>query len=65
MIELNVHNERSQLEIVVLGIPNNFVGVPNVEKCYDPKSKQHILDGTFPIQKDVSSEILEFLDLLT
>ncbi|MBT3417564.1 MAG: amidinotransferase [Flavobacteriales bacterium] len=64
MIELNVHNETSQLEIVVLGIPNNFGGVPNVEKCYDPKSKQHILDGTFPIQKDVTSEMNEFLDLL-
>jgi len=64
MIELKVHNETSQLEIVVLGIPNNFGGVPNVEKCYDPKSKQHILDGTFPIQKDVTSEMNEFLDLL-
>ena len=39
MIELKVHNETSQLEIVVLGIPNNFGGVPNVEKCYDPKDE--------------------------
>ena len=64
MIELNVHNETSELEIVVLGIPNNFGGTPKLEECYDPKSKQHILDGTFPVQEDVTSEMNEFLEVL-
>ena len=64
MIELNVHNETSELEIVVLGIPNNFGGTPKLEECYDPKSKQHILEGTFPVQEDVTSEMNEFLEVL-
>ena len=64
MIELNVHNETSELEIVVLGIPNNFGGTPKLEECYDPKSKQHVLEGTFPVQEDVTSEMNEFLEVL-
>ena len=64
MIELNIHNETSELEIVVLGIPNNFGGTPKLEECYDPKSKQHILEGTFPVQEDVTSEMNEFLEVL-
>jgi len=64
MIELNVHNETSELEVVVLGIPNDFGGTPKLEECYDPKSKQHILAGTFPTQEDVISEMNEFLEVL-
>ena len=64
MIELNIHNESSDLEIVVLGLPDSFGGTPKLEKCYDPKSKEHVIAGTFPLQVDVTKEINEFLSVL-
>ena len=64
MIELNIHNESTDLEIVVLGLPDSFGGTPKLEKCYDPKSKEHVIAGTFPLQVDVTKEINEFLVVL-
>ena len=64
MIKLNVHNETSELAVVVLGIANDFGGTPNIEDCYDPKSKEHVISGTFPLQSDVTKEINEFLEIL-
>ncbi|MBT5858711.1 MAG: amidinotransferase [Flavobacteriales bacterium] len=64
MIELNIHNESSELEIVILGLPDSFGGEPKLEKCYDPKSKEHVIDGTFPLQVDVTKEMSEFLSVL-
>jgi N-dimethylarginine dimethylaminohydrolase len=64
MIDINIHNESSELEIVVLGIPDEFGGSPKLEECYDPKSKQHVVNGTFPLQKDISKEMNEFLEAL-
>lgn len=64
MIKLNVHNETSELEVVVLGIPNSFGGTPNIEECYDPKSREHVLSGTFPLQEDIDEEMNEFLKVL-
>ena len=64
MIKLNVHNETSELAVVVLGIADDFGGTPNLEDCYDPKSKEHVISGTFPIQSDVTKEINEFSEIL-
>ena len=64
MIELNIHNESTDLEIVVLGLPDSFGGTPKLEKCYDPKSKEHVIADTFPLQLDVTKEINEFLSVL-
>jgi len=64
MIDINIHNESSELEIVVLGIPDEFGGTPKLEECYDPKSKQNVVNGTFPLQKDISKEMNEFLEAL-
>ena len=64
MIDINIHNESSELEIVVLGIPDEFGGAPKLEECYDPKSKQNVVNGTFPLQKDISKEMNEFLEAL-
>ena len=64
MIELNIHNESTDLEIVVLGLPDSFGGTPKLEKCYDPKSKEHVIAGTFPLQVDVTKEMSEFLSVL-
>lgn len=64
MIELNVNNESGSLQIVVLGIPDDFGGTPKLEECYDPKSKQHIVEGTFPQQLEVTQEMNFFLEVL-
>ena len=64
MIELNIHNESSELEIVILGLPDSFGDTPKLEKCYDPKSKEHVIAGTFPLQVDVTKEMSEFLSVL-
>ena len=64
MIELNIDNESSELEIVILGLPDSFGDTPKLEKCYDPKSKEHVIAGTFPLQVDVTKEINEFWSVL-
>lgn len=48
MLALNIKNETSSLRAVVLGIANSNGGVPKAEDCYDPKSIQHVLAGTYP-----------------
>ena len=64
MLKLNVHNETRELVIVVLGVSNDFGGTPNLEDCYDPKSKEHVMSGTFPLQSDVIKEMNEFSEIL-
>jgi len=64
MIELNIHNESDNLEIVVLGLPDSFGDTPKLENCYDPKSKEHIIEGTFPLQVNITKEVNEFLSVL-
>ena len=64
MITLNIQNESSSLEAVVLGISNSFGGVPEYEKCYDPKSKQHVRAGTFPLEEALVFEIEAFCRIL-
>lgn len=57
MITLNVQNETGQLEAVVLGIANSFGGTPTLEACYDPKSKEHVKAGTFPLEESIIPEM--------
>ena len=57
MITLNVQNETGQLEAVVLGIANSFGGTPILEACYDPKSKEHVKAGTFPLEESIVPEM--------
>ena len=57
MLKIKIENETSRLLTVVVGIANDFGGTPDVDLCYDPKSKNHVLAGTFPIQEDVLKEM--------
>lgn len=57
MINICVKDETSRLRSVVLGIPDSFGGVPSVDDCYDPKSRQHVLAGTFPKEEDIKVEM--------
>lgn len=57
MLKLNIKNETAKLKAVVLGIANSVGPTPKVEDCYDPKSKQHVLGGTYPKEADMIAEI--------
>ena len=57
MIQLNVNNETNKLRAVVLGTAQSNGLVPNIEDCYDPKSVQHVLAGTYPKEEDMIKEM--------
>lgn len=57
MLKLNINNETSRLRTVILGIAKSNGPTPKVEDCYDPKSKQHVLAGTYPIEADMIKEM--------
>lgn len=64
MITLNVQNETGRLEAVVLGIANSFGGTPTLEACYDPKSKEHVKAGTFPLEESIIPEMEAVCEVL-
>ena len=57
MLELNVKNETSRLRAVILGTAKSNGGVPKAEDCYDPKSIEHVLAGTYPKEEDMVLEM--------
>jgi N-dimethylarginine dimethylaminohydrolase len=57
MLKLNIKNETSRLRAVVLGIATSIGPVPKVEDCYDPKSMQHVIAGTYPKEVDMNPEM--------
>ncbi len=60
MLELNIKNETSKLRVVVLGSAVNNGPTPKVEEAYDPKSLEHILANTYPIEADMVVEMEAF-----
>jgi N-dimethylarginine dimethylaminohydrolase len=57
MLQLNIQNETSRLRSVILGTAKSNGPVPKVEDCYDPKSIQHVLAGTYPKEEDMILEM--------
>lgn len=57
MLELHVNDETARLKAVVLGTAVSCGSTPDPEDCYDPKSKQHALAGTYPLEKDMIPEM--------
>ncbi|MFI1771731.1 dimethylarginine dimethylaminohydrolase family protein [Thalassobellus citreus] len=57
MLKLNVNNETSRLRTVVLGTAISNGSTPKVEDCYDPKSIEHVLAGTYPKEEDMILEL--------
>ena len=64
MLNLNVNNETSKLKAVVLGTALSLGPTPKLEDCYDPKSREHVLNNTYPIEEDLIKEMQEFFDVL-
>ena len=57
MIKPFVKNETSRLRTVVLGLASDFGGTPSLHDVYDPKSREHIIAGTYPDQKSICKEM--------
>ncbi|UFH46701.1 arginine deiminase family protein [Flavobacterium galactosidilyticum] len=64
MLQLNINNETSRLKTVVLGSAVHNGPTPKVEEAYDPKSLEHILAGTYPLEKDMVNEMEAFSTVL-
>ena len=47
-----VNDEHSKLVSVVVGIGNSWGPTPSAEDAVDPKSREHILAGTYPNEAD-------------
>ncbi len=60
MLHLNVTDETSVLKEVVLGTAKSCGPTPKPEQAYDPKSLEHILAGTYPLEEDMISEMEGF-----
>ncbi|MEL4455497.1 dimethylarginine dimethylaminohydrolase family protein [Lutimonas vermicola] len=56
-MELHIRNETSRLKAVVLGTAESNGPVPKIEDCYDPKSIENILAGTYPLEDDMIKEM--------
>ncbi len=63
-MKLNVQNETSRLRAVVLGTAESNGPVPKVEDCYDPKSIENVLAGTYPKESDMVREMTAFEQVL-
>jgi len=57
MLKLSVKNETATLRTVVLGSAKSNGPTPKQEDCYDPKSRQHVLAGTYPKEADMILEM--------
>jgi N-dimethylarginine dimethylaminohydrolase len=57
MIPIYIRNETAPLKSVILGTAEDFGGTPKLEEAYDPKSREHIANGTFPIEEHLLSEL--------
>ncbi|MEO7975808.1 arginine deiminase family protein [Flavobacterium sp.] len=60
MLQLNIKNETSRLRAVILGSAFHNGPTPVAEEAYDPKSLEHIKAGTYPVEKDMVTEMDAF-----
>ena len=56
-LNLKVNNETGQLDTLILGLADDFGDVPSIDDCYDPQSRFHVKNNSFPNQIDVSNEM--------
>lgn len=63
--EFWVQNEWAPLKKVMVGIGVGVEPAPSPEDTYDPKSREHVLAGTYPTEAAVRAELTGFRELLT
>ena len=59
-----VTNEWDTLKKVVVGSATSWGPTPSAEEAVDPKSREHILAGTYPTESDVQRELDAFVKIL-
>ena len=59
-----INDEISPLKSVILGRADSPGPVPTPEQCYDPKSREHVLAGTYPKEADMVKEMAAFEQVL-
>ncbi len=64
MLNLNIKNETSRLKAVILGTAVSNGPTPEIHEAYDPKSLEHIKEGTYPIEEDMVREMEAFNKIL-
>ena len=64
IIHLNIQNETAPLKAVILGTAESNGPTPKPEDCYDPKSLQHVLAGTYPKEADMIAEMEAVAEVL-
>ena len=64
MIPISIYDEVAPLEALVVGTAHSFGGTPSLEDTHDPKSREHIRNGTFPIENDLIDEMQFLCDAL-
>ncbi len=60
----HVIDEISPLRAVILGRADSPGPVPEPEECYDPKSLENVLKGTYPREEDMVREMESFREVL-
>jgi N-dimethylarginine dimethylaminohydrolase len=60
MLNIHIQNETSRLRAVVLGTAISNGPTPSADEAYDPKSLEHILAGTYPIEPNMVEEMEAF-----
>lgn len=64
MLKLQVNNESDRLHSVILGTATRNGPIPQADEAYDPKSLEHILQGTYPQEADMVNELNAFENIL-
>ncbi len=59
-----IQDEISPLKSVILGRADSNGPAPTPEQCYDPKSREHVLAGTYPQETDMVKEMEAFEKVL-
>lgn len=60
MLQLHITDEISPLKAVLLGTAVSCGATPTPDEAYDPKSLEHILNGTYPVEADMVKEMEAF-----
>ncbi|MDR1877570.1 MAG: amidinotransferase [Flavobacteriaceae bacterium] len=63
-MQLNIVNETSKLEVVVLGQPHSMGKRPELEETYDAKTYETIKNNSYPQEEDIIHEMTCFEEVL-
>jgi N-dimethylarginine dimethylaminohydrolase len=63
-MQIQVKNEYARLKTVVLGIADDCGGQPHLDDTYDPKTKEFLRKGIYPLERHMTPEMDAFAKVL-